>query len=225
MTAITLIHALEASIAPINAAFAAHWPQARLANLLDDSLSRDLAEAGVLTDAIVARFRTLGRYAAGAGADGILFTCSAFGPAIDAVAADLAPLPVHKPNTAMIARAVAAAGAGRIALLASFAPTLPSMLPEFPDPDRVLPVHCPGALDALQSGDAARHDAIVAAVAATLPEDCSVVALAQFSLARAAAAIAPHAGRTVLTTPQCAVEGIRAAIFHEACVENRGAIR
>lgn len=210
MTAITLIHALHASIAPINAAFAAHWPEARLTNLLDDSLSRDLAEAGTLTEAIVARFRTLGRYAAGA--EGILFTCSAFGPAIDAVAADCAPMPVHKPNTAMIEQAVAAAGEGRIALLASFAPTLPSMLREFPDPDRVLPVYCPGALEALQQGDAARHDAIVAALAAGLPDDCRVVALAQFSLARAAAAITPRPGQTVLTTPACAVEGMREAL-------------
>lgn len=215
MTRIALIHALHASIAPINAAFAERWPEARLTNLLDDSLSRDLAEAGGLTDTIVARFRTLARYAAEAGAEGILFTCSAFGPAIDAVAADLAPMPVHKPNTAMIERAVGAAGGGHIALLASFAPTLPSMLPEFPDPDRVLPVHCPGALDALQQGDAARHDAIVAAIAAGLPEKYSVVALAQFSLARAAAAIAPREGRTVLTTPDCAVDGIRAALLGE----------
>jgi len=213
MTAITLIHALHASIAPINAAFAQRWPEARLTNLLDDSLSRDLAEAGELTSAIVARFRTLGRYAADAGADGILFTCSAFGPAIDTVTADLAPMPVHKPNTAMIIRAVAAAGAGRIALLASFAPTLTSMLPEFPEPHRVLPVHCDGALEALQSGGAHRHDAIVAEAAARLPEDCTVVALAQFSLARAAAALALRPGRTVLTTPDCAVEGIRAALF------------
>ncbi|WCT79229.1 arylsulfatase [Novosphingobium humi] len=213
MTRIALIHALHASIEPINAAFAALWPEARLTNLLDDSLSRDLAEAGALTGEIVARFHTLSRYAAEAGAEGILFTCSAFGSAIDAVALDLAPMPVHKPNTAMINRAVAAAGEGRIALLASFAPTLPSMLPEFPEPDRVLPVFCEGALEALQRGDADRHDGIVAEAAARLPEDCTVVALAQFSLARAAAAVAPLAGRSVLTTPACAVEGMRAALF------------
>ena len=32
------------------------------------------------------RFLTLSRYAVGTGAEGILFTCSAFGPCIDAVA-------------------------------------------------------------------------------------------------------------------------------------------
>lgn len=212
MTAIALIHALAASPEPINAAFARLWPEARLMNLLDDSLSRDRAEAGELTAPIVARFGMLGRYAVGTGVDAILFTCSAFGPAIDAVAAEHAPLPVHKPNTAMIAQAVAAAGAGRIALLASFAPTLSSMTPEFPDSAQVLPLYCEGALDALSRGDADRHDAIVAHVANGVPEDCTVVALAQFSLARAADCIAPRAGRTVLTTPDCSVLALRRAI-------------
>ena len=85
---IALIHALEESVSPICQAFARHWPQARTADLLDASLSADLAAAGGLDDAMVRRFVTLGRYAAsGTGTHdtrAILFTCSAFGPAIDA---------------------------------------------------------------------------------------------------------------------------------------------
>ena len=67
---IALIHALKHSIAPIEAAFAALWPQARLANLLDDSLSADLARDGALTAAMTERFLTLARYAGATGADG-----------------------------------------------------------------------------------------------------------------------------------------------------------
>src|ERR1700728_2308847 len=99
---IALIHALKHSIAPIEDAFNREWPEARLANLLDDSLSADLARDGALTLAMTERFLTLARYAKGCGADGILFTCSAFGPCIQACAQDLAPLPVLKPNEAMI---------------------------------------------------------------------------------------------------------------------------
>ena len=76
---ITLIHALKHSIVPIEASFARLWPDARLMNLLDDSLSADLARDGGLTDAMTERFLRLGRYAAGTGSDAILFTCSAFG--------------------------------------------------------------------------------------------------------------------------------------------------
>ena len=45
MTRITLIHALAHSIAPINEALAHDWPEAERMNLLDDSLSADLAAA------------------------------------------------------------------------------------------------------------------------------------------------------------------------------------
>ena len=89
---IALVHALKHSIAPIEASFARAWPDARLMNLLDDSLSADLARDGRLTDAMTARFLTLGRYAAGTHADAILFTCSAFGPCIEAVAREHAPM-------------------------------------------------------------------------------------------------------------------------------------
>jgi hypothetical protein len=129
---IALIHALKHSITPIEQAFARLWPDATLANLLDDSLSADLARQGALTPAMTERFLTLARYAASAGADGILFTCSAFGPCIEACARALAPIPVLKPNEAMINEAVAMAGAsGRIGLLATFAPTLATMPAEF----------------------------------------------------------------------------------------------
>ena len=77
---IAIIHAPRHSPPPIETAFAAAWPEARLMNLLDDSLSADLAREGRLTDAMTARFLTLARYAAGTGAQGILFSCSAFGP-------------------------------------------------------------------------------------------------------------------------------------------------
>ena len=46
---IALIHALKHSIVPIEASFARLWPDASLMNLLDDSLSADVARDGRLT--------------------------------------------------------------------------------------------------------------------------------------------------------------------------------
>src|SRR3981081_1806097 len=134
---ITLIHALKHSIAPIEASFARLWPSARLMNLLDDSLSADLARDGGLTDAMTERFLRLGRYAAGTGSDAILFTCSAFGPCIEAVARAHAPMPVLKPNEAMIEQA--AAKGRRIGLLSSFPPPLGSMPRGFPRSVEIVP--------------------------------------------------------------------------------------
>src|SRR3569623_740679 len=124
-----LIHALKHSIAPIEAAFATAWPEARLMNLLDDSLSADLARDGKLNDAMTDRFLALGDYAAATGANGILFTCSAFGPCIEAVARTHAPMPVLKPNEAMIERAVTMGK--KVGLLSTFPTTMVSMPSEF----------------------------------------------------------------------------------------------
>ena len=212
MTRIALIHALKHSIAAIEEAFGRLWPEARLANLLDDSLSADLAREGALTDGMTDRFLTLARYAKATGADGILFTCSAFGPCIEACARELAPMPVLKPNEAMIEDAVAMVGrGGRIGLLASFAPTLASMPAEFAimAPDIVVvPQLADGAMAALDRGDGEAHDAAAAAAARSLA-DCDVIALGQFSLARAAGKVSDTAGRPALTTPDSAVNKLK----------------
>ena len=46
MTRIALIHALTHSVAPINEALERDWPAATRMNLIDDSLSADLARGG-----------------------------------------------------------------------------------------------------------------------------------------------------------------------------------
>jgi hypothetical protein len=212
---IALIHALRHSPPPIEAAFRRAWPEARLMNLLDDSLSADLARDGRLTHGMTERFRALSRYAMGTGAAGILFTCSAFGPCIEAAARDQAPKPVLKPNEAMIeeacaaARAIAGPGrAPRIGLLASFQPTLESMPPEFPADIELRPCCAEGALAAMDAGDLATHDRLAAEAALAL-RDCDVIALAQFSLARAAPGVEAATGRPVFTTPDSAVRKLR----------------
>ena len=203
---IALIHALQHSLSPIAASFARLWPEAELMNLLDDSLSADLAREGGLTRGMTERFLKLGRYATGTGADAILFTCSAFGPCIEAVARAERPIPVLKPNEAMIEQAVAKGG--RIGLLSTFPPTLASMPREFPDSVKVVPKLADGALSALNRGDASKHDRLIADAARAL-RDCDVIALAQFSMAGAASMVAEATGRPVLTTPDSAVEKLR----------------
>ncbi len=212
---IALIHALTHSVAPINAEFERAWPDCVRMNLLDDSLSADLARiAGGLDDRMTARFMALAAYAIGTGAEGILFTCSAFGPCIDAVAARWPDVPVLKPNEAMIDDAVrAAAGEGRrrrIGLVATYAPTLSSMPAEFPAGVEVIPVLAEGALAALDVGDVSTHDRLVVdAARSALAQGCGVIALAQMSLARAAPAVERAVPLPVLTTPQSAVRRLR----------------
>jgi len=206
---IALIHALKHSIVPIEASFARLWPDAKLMNLLDDSLSADLARDGRLTDAMTERFLSIGRYVTSTGSDAILFTCSAFGPCIEAVAREHAPMPVLKPNEAMIEQAVKQGR--RIGLLSTFPPTLASMPREFPSSVEVVQKLAEGAMAALDRGDRAEHDQIVTEASKDL-RDCDVVALAQYSMAPAAALVADATGRPVLTTPDSAVAKLKSAL-------------
>ncbi|WP_213953328.1 MULTISPECIES: aspartate/glutamate racemase family protein [unclassified Variovorax] len=209
MTRIALIHALTHSIDPINQAFARDWPEAVRMNVLDDSLSADLARSGgELDGAMHERFARLGQYVVDTGVQGILFTCSAFGACIERVARTHFAIPVLKPNEAMVDEAVQ--GQGRLGLIATFGPTLLSMPPEFPESVELELAMVDGALDALNAGDAARHDALIAAEAKALADrGCARIALAQFSMARARVACEQASGVPVLTTVDSAVRAMR----------------
>ena len=209
MTRVALIHALAHSVAPINAEMARAWPACERMNLLDDSLSADLARSGRGLDAAMhQRFESLAAYAEGTGAQAILFTCSAFGPCIDAVAARRPGMPVLKPNEAMVAEAVASGR--RVGLIASFAPTLVSMPSEFPPGIEIVSRLAEGAMQALDQGDTAGHDARVVQAALWLQQQgCDVIALAQFSMARAEAAVRQALDLPVLSTPASAVRVLR----------------
>jgi len=72
----------------------------------------------------------------------------------------------------------------------------------------VVPMLAEGALAALDAGDAAAHDQLTAAAASRLPP-VDVIALAQFSLARAAPMVASGTGLPVFTTPDSAVARLK----------------
>jgi len=203
------------AIDPVQDAFRRLWPEAECANILDDSLSLDRERDGVLTEGMTQRIQALAEYGAATGAAGILFTCSAFGEAIEAAAAGL-PIPVLKPNEAMFE---AALGLGRrIGMLATFAPSVGSMETEFREmadargTGATVETYCvPGAMAALKAGDGAVHDRLLAEAAARFA-DCDAVLLAHFSTSRAAPAVTEILGRPVLTSPGSAVAKLKRII-------------
>jgi hypothetical protein len=183
-------------------------------NILDDSLSADLSQEGFISPRINNRFMNLSAYAISAGAVGILFTCSAFGSSIEKCAFSFPHIPLLKPNEAMIddvvtyARAKSQNRRPRIGLIASFRPTLLSMPSEFPADIDVKTCFADGAMEALDQGDLLLHDKL-AAIAAVELQNCDAVAIAQFSLARAASSVSNACGRPVFTTPESAVLKMR----------------
>lgn len=209
---IALIHAMPVAIEPVAQVFHENWPQARVTHLLDDSLPTDLTAAGRIDAVMIDRFVRLARYVEGCGADAILFTCSAFGTAIEA-AREAVKVPVLKPNEAMLEEALATGG--QLALLATFEPSIPSLKREFEElaASRGIQLKLrtrsvPAAIAALQQGRGPEHDQLIAQAAAELaPYDALV--LGQFSMARAAARIAAASGRKVLTSPHSAVTRLK----------------
>jgi aspartate/glutamate racemase len=206
---IALIHAIAHAVDPINEALKRDWPQAVRMNLLDDSLSADLAANGRGQDAVMhQRFARLAQYAVDCGSDAILFTCSAFGTCIEAVAAQHPRMVVLKPNEAMVEDA--AATGQRVGLVATFAPTLVSMPPEFPQHVVLDTAMVEGAMAALNAGDGEQHDALIAQAAEQLAaKGCRVIALAQFSMARAAALVERRTGLVVITPVSSAVAKLK----------------
>jgi Asp/Glu/hydantoin racemase len=210
---IALIHATAVAMQPVEDAFQQLWPSPERVNLLEDSLSRDRSKTPDLTPEMFERIHTLAEYAVRSlHANGILFTCSAFGEAIEAAARDV-PRPVLKPNEAMFEQALSYGR--RIGMLATFQPSVASMQQEFGELatqrgiDVSLRTVCvPAAMAALAAGDAATHNRLLAEAAPQL-EDCDALLLAQFSTSVAAEAVKSSVSIPVLTSPASAVQKLK----------------
>lgn len=215
MSKIALIHAVTAAMQPIEDAFLRLWPEAERVNILDDSLPRDREKSVELSPNLLQRFAALGQYTRQIEADGVLFTCSAFAVAIEAVARAQS-VPVLKPNEAMFEDAL---GHGRrIGMLATFAPSIASMEKEFRNlaaargMDAEIRTHCvPEAMTALGRGDVETHNAMLADAARNLAGSDAIL-LAQFSTSRAEQAVAARVSVPVLTSPGSAVLKMKAAL-------------
>lgn len=208
---IVLIHATPLAVAPINDTFKQLWPDAEVSNLLDDALSVDRAKASTLTPRLNNRINALLEYAISIDAAAVLFTCSAFGTAIEASAQEKS-LPVLKPNEAMFEDALEK---GRnIVMLATFGPAVKGMEDEF----RELAAAChsdatlssyvvPGARDAL-NGNASLHNQLIVE-AALQHQEADAILLAHFSMEIAYPQVSSAVSCAVLSSPQSAVNKLK----------------
>jgi Asp/Glu/hydantoin racemase len=208
-----LIHT-SATLVPVFAQLCkAKLPGVDTFNIVDDSLVRAIGARGALTADIARRVAGYIASAEAGGADLVLVTCSSIGPAVEA-AAPFAAVPVLRVDEPM-ADAAVRAGA-RIGVIA----TLPTTLHPTTDLVRrraakagkhieVTSRLCEGAFDALMAGDAAKHDALVAAALKELSAQVDVIVLAQASMARVVDTLAPADKRVpILASPALAIEHV-----------------
>jgi len=189
----------------------AKLPNVAVFNLVDDSLIKDVIGHGRVRPQTARRVTQLVAAAEDAGADCIMVTCSSIGAAVE-TAATLATVPVIRVDQPMADRAVNSAK--KIGVIA----TLPTTLEPTADLVRrraavagrnieLTSRLCEGAFDALMSGDAARHDAAVAAALRELSAEVDTILLAQASMARVVDTLPESDRRTpILASPPIAVD-------------------
>ena len=106
---IFLVHPTPLAVPPVDEAFKTLWPQAQVLNLLDESLYADVGANGELTPALYARVGNLFRHCEASGADGIVFSGSTFGPAVEEGRKGI-KVPVLRIEEGMMDEAVARGG-------------------------------------------------------------------------------------------------------------------
>lgn len=165
-----------------------YLPNVQVFNIVDDSLIKNVIKCGELRPETARRVVDYAASAEAAGADFILYTCSSIGAAVE-TAATLSNVPVLRVDQPMADKAVQIGN--KIGVIA----TLPTTLAPTTDLVKrgaavagkqvdVISKLCEGAFDALMSGDAAKHDSMVAAALKELSSQVDVIVLAQASMAR-----------------------------------------
>lgn len=187
-------------------------------NIVDDSLIKDVIKKGELMPNTAARVVQHIQAAEAAGADVILVTCSSIGQAIE-TAATLASVPVIRVDQAMADEAVQTGN--RIGVIA----TLPTTLAPTSDLVKrraafanknvsITAKLCDGAFEALMSGNAAKHDEMVAKALKELMLEVDVIVLAQASMARVVEALSAEEKRVpILASPAIAMKKLAETYF------------
>jgi Asp/Glu/hydantoin racemase len=180
-------------------------------NIADDSLVKGIISAGSLTAQISRRVASYLESAELAGADYIMVTCSSIGPAVEA-GAKLMGVPVLRVDEPMADKAVATGKKiGVIATLrTTMEPTADLISRRAEAAGKKIELTsrlCEGAFDALMSGDAAKHDALVGGALKELSKQVEVIVLAQASMARVVDTLSAEDKRVpILASPGIAVD-------------------
>ena len=212
---IFLVHPTPLAMPPIDDAFKRLWTQAQTLNLLDESLYADIPADGALSPSIYERVAALLRHCEGSGADGIVFSGSTFGPAVDAARAQMR-VPVLRAEEAMMDEAVVLGE--RILLVCTAKRAMPVVRASLDAavaragvPRRISELWVAGARDAITSGDIVTHDKLIAQQVAAAG-DFDVIVLGQISIVPSRLPLPPEIARRIVTGPDATVARMRALV-------------
>lgn len=218
MKTLALLHTSPTLSPLFNELTARITPGVRVLHFVDESLIKNTIAAGKLEKSTMRRLIDLVGSTFDAGADVTLVTCSSIGPAVD-IAAQLHDKPVLRVDRPMAEKAVAAAaaGTGRVGVLATLSTTLAPtaalvrrVAEESGKNIEIVEHVCEGAFEAVMAGDGATHDRIVGEALTGRMAGMDAILFAQASMARALAALPEGAVPVpVFTSPELGVERAR----------------
>lgn len=194
-----------------------HLPEAEYFHIVDESLIQDTVRFGFLRKLTIRRLVDQIASAEAAGADAVLVTCSSIGPGVT-LAQRLFDIPVLRIDDAMAE--VAVQQARTIGVLATLRTTLDpttallrEKAAEAGRKVKLIECLCEEAFPAVMAGDTETHDRILREALLQDLRDVDVIVLAQASMARVVATLAPGALRAqVLSSPELAVLRAREAL-------------
>jgi Asp/Glu/hydantoin racemase len=214
MTKLALIHTVG-SLPPVFAALAREsLPGIETTDTVDEALLGETIAAGRIPQATADRLAAHVDAALREGADLVLVTCSSMGPAVDALAGR--GLPVLRVDEALADAAIRAGT--RIGVIATLSTTLEptaalirrraTVLGREERRIDIMTDVVDGAFAELKAGRLDRHDELVRAGLRRLIPKVDVIVLAQASMARVAATLAPGEaqGRPILASPALGIE-------------------
>jgi Asp/Glu/hydantoin racemase len=210
---IFVLHSVFVMVKPLQELFSEILPQAKVFNLVDDSLLPEVIREGKVTKKIMKRVCGYITTAEEIGANAVLSVCTTMTDAVD-IAKSLVNIPLLKIDEPMVEKALALGE--KIGLVATFPPTLdPSgrfilkKAEELKKKIVLKKVLCPGAFDAVLCGDQEKHDAIVAAEVKKIQKEVDVIILAQGSMAKLEPKLSREISIPILTSPRLAVQRIK----------------
>jgi Asp/Glu/hydantoin racemase len=205
---IFLVHPTMLAMPPVDQAFKTLWPDATIVNVLDESLYNDIPQDGKLAPEIFTRLTSLFRHCEASRADGIVFSGSTFGPAVEDARRNVG-IPVLRIEEAMMDDAAARGGSILLVCTQKRAQpvvrgTLDAAAKQAGKPLTVTELWVSGARDALNRGDNATHDRLIAEQTAAAG-DFDQIVFGMMSMAPAKAKMPAALAAKVFTAGEAAV--------------------
>ena len=213
MKKIAIIHTSFVIVEGITELFNKIIPEAKLVHIVDDSLLPEILAEKRITKKVIRRMLSYFKAAEDTGADVIFNICSTVGEVAD-IARQMIDTPIVKIDEKMAEEAVQRSSKIGVAatLQSTLDPTCRLIEKKAAEAGKEITIErtlCPGAFDALISGNKDEHDRIVMEHVSQLAEKVEIIVFAQSTMARLLDKMDKDLAERILTSPERGVRQTR----------------